>query len=81
MIIHSQRTKKSAKVAPKQPEVQPVIQEEPKPVRRERRRKEKAIEEIAIPVIETVEPIPVEEKAKKIFEEIEQEVAEVSIEE
>lgn len=72
MIIHSSRAKRSAKAAPKQPEVQPVIQEEPKPVRKERKRKER-VEEITTPVI--VETETIEEKANKIFEEIEQEVS------
>ena len=71
MIIHSSRATSSAKVAPKA-EPKKVEVPEPKPVRRERKRKER-VEEISTPVI--VETETIEEKANKIFEEIEQEVS------
>ena len=73
MIIHSSRAKRPAHVAPQQPKVEPVVQEQLKP---ERRQKKKAdvVEQQPMPVIETIEATP-EEKAMKILEEIEQEVS------
>lgn len=73
MIIHTNRVKRPAQVAPQQPKVEPVVQEQPKP---ERRQKKKAdvVEQQPMPVIETIEATP-EEKAMKILEEIEQEVS------
>lgn len=73
MIIHSSRAKRPAHVAPQQPKVEPVIQEQPKPERRQKKRAD-VVEQQPMPVIETIEATP-EEKAKKIFEEIEQEVS------
>ena len=61
----------SRQAEPKKAEM-PVVEEPPKPVRRERKRKER-VEEIATPVM--VETETIEEKANKIFEEIEQEVS------
>ena len=64
MIIHSSRATKLAPVAsPKQPEAQPKVEKKP-----ERKRKEKQNH------IEVIEQLPVAEKAKKILEEIEEEV-------
>ena len=74
MIIHSSRAKRPAHVAPQQPKVEPVVQEQPKPERRHKKREKVAVEQQSIQVIETIEATP-EEKAKKILEEIEQEVS------
>ena len=73
MIIHSSRKIRAAQVAPQQPKVEPVVQEQPKPERRQRKRAD-VVEQQPMPVIETIEATP-EEKAMKIFEEIEQEVS------
>ena len=73
MIIHTNRVKRPAHAAPQQPKVEPVIQEQPKPERRHRKKAD-VVEQQPMPVIETIEATP-EEKAMKIFEEIEQEVS------
>ena len=73
MIIHTNRTKRPAQVVSTQPKVEPVIQEQLKPERRQRKKAD-VVEQQPMPVIETIEATP-EEKAKKIFEEIEQEVS------
>lgn len=60
MVIHSRRRAATAPVVQKQPEPQPVAQKEmPK----------KKVKKISFE-----ETVPVEEKAKKILEEIEEEV-------
>ena len=60
MVIHSRRRAATAPVVQKQPEPQPVAQKE--------------IPKKKIKKISFEETIPVEEKAKKILEEIEEEV-------
>jgi hypothetical protein len=74
MIIHTNRVKRPAQVAPQQPKVESVVQEQPKPERRHKKKERVAVEQQPIQVVETIEATP-EEKAKKIFEEIEQEVS------
>ena len=73
MIIHSSRKIRAAQVVSTQPKVEPVVQEQPKPERKQRKKAD-VVEQQPMPVIETVEATP-EEKAKKILEEIEQEVS------
>ena len=66
MIIHSSRATKLAPVAsPKQPEAQPKVEKKSERKRRERQQKIEVTEQL---------PIDVAEKAKKILEEIEEEV-------
>ena len=62
MVIHSRRRAATAPVAQKQPEPQPVAQKE---ISKKKVKKISDTENIIIPV---------EEKAKKILEEIEEEV-------
>lgn len=62
MVIHSRRRAATAPVAQKQPEPQPVAQKE---IPKKKAKKISDTESIIIPV---------EEKAKKILEEIEEEV-------